>query len=165
MRQMSNYLLLTPALILILDPHCHRQLLVLKIIMVGDTDSESGSSSSSSEDKAQAAFSLVKYENPEVIDKEDPEDGDGDAESCEEILNSILPPREWEHSGKLGRQRVSASPATRLDVMNLQEQLDLKLQQRQARETGICQVMWPLKQWEWETYSFIGPERVICSMF
>ena len=108
--------------------------------MVGDTDSVSGSSSSSSEDKAQAAFSLVKYENPEVIDKEDPEDGDGDAESCEEILNSILPPREWEHSGKLWRQRVSASPATRLDVMNLQEQLDQKLQQRQARETGICQV-------------------------
>ena len=140
MRQMSNYLLLTPAPVLILDPHCHRQLLVLKIIMVGDTDSESGSSSSSSEDKAQAAFSLVKYENPEVIDKEDPEDGDGDAESCEEILNSILPPREWEHSGKLWRQRVSASPATRLDVMNLQEQLDQKLQQRQARETGICQV-------------------------
>ena len=29
---------------------------------------------------------------------------------------------------------------SRLDVMNLQEQLDLKLQQRQARETGICQV-------------------------
>jgi Axonemal dynein light chain len=29
----------------------------------------------------------------------------------------------------------------RLDVMNLQEQLDLKLQQRQARETGICQVL------------------------
>ena len=35
---------------------------------------------------------------------------------------------------------MSASPATRLDVMNLQEQLDQKLQQRQARETGICQV-------------------------
>jgi hypothetical protein len=28
----------------------------------------------------------------------------------------------------------------RLDVLNLQEQLDLKLVQRQARETGICQV-------------------------
>ena len=39
---------------------------------------------------------------------------------------------------------MSASPATRLDVMNLQEQLDLKLQQRQARETGICQV-WSFK--------------------
>ena len=52
---------------------------------------------------------------------------------------------------------MSSTPATRLDVMNLQvisagsvmvtvtivtlqEQLDLKLQQRQARETGICQV-------------------------
>ena len=32
------------------------------------------------------------------------------------------------------------SPATRLDVINLQEQLDTKLQQRQARETGICPV-------------------------
>ena len=107
--------------------------------MVTDTDSETGSSSSSNDDKAQAAFSLVKYENPEVIDQEDPEVGEGE-ESCEEILNSILPPREWEHNGKLWRQRVSASPATRLDVMNLQEQLDQKLQQRQARETGICQV-------------------------
>ena len=107
--------------------------------MVTDTDSETGSSSSSNDDKAEAAFSLVKYENPEVIDQEDPEVGD--EESCEEILNSILPPREWEHNGKLWRQRVSASPATRLDVMNLQEQLDQKLQQRQARETGICQVL------------------------
>ena len=35
---------------------------------------------------------------------------------------------------------MSATPATRLDVINLQEQLDRKLQQRQARETGICPV-------------------------
>ena len=38
---------------------------------------------------------------------------EGEEESCEEVLNSILPPREWEHGGKLWRQRVSASPATR----------------------------------------------------
>merc|ERR1711990_1425793 len=37
-------------------------------------------------------------------------------------------------------QSVSATPATRLDVVNLQEQLDMRLQQRQARETGICPV-------------------------
>lgn len=37
-------------------------------------------------------------------------------------------------------QYVSSTPATRLDVTNLQEQLDQKLQQRQARETGICPV-------------------------
>ena len=32
---------------------------------------------------------------------------------------------------------ICSTPATRLDVINLQEQLDMKLQQRQARETGI----------------------------
>merc|ERR1711966_529630 len=58
----------------------------------------------------------------------------------EDILNSILPPREWTEDGQLWIQYVSSTPATRLDVISLQEQLDLKLQQRQARETGICPV-------------------------
>ena len=38
----------------------------------------------------------------------------------EEILDSILPPREWEENGQLWRQSVSSTPATRLDVINLQ---------------------------------------------
>ena len=38
----------------------------------------------------------------------------------EEILDSILPPREWEEDGQLWRQSVSSTPATRLDVINLQ---------------------------------------------
>jgi len=58
----------------------------------------------------------------------------------EDILNSILPPREWTDEGQLWIQYVSSTPATRLDVINLQEQLDQRLQQRQARETGICPV-------------------------
>ncbi|XP_057309474.1 33 kDa inner dynein arm light chain, axonemal-like [Hydractinia symbiolongicarpus] len=58
----------------------------------------------------------------------------------EEILNAILPPREWTENGQLWIQQVSSTPATRMDVVNLQEQLDMKLQQRQARETGICPV-------------------------
>merc|ERR1712023_6696 len=58
----------------------------------------------------------------------------------EDILNSILPPREWTEDGQLWIQYVSSTPATRLDVVNLQEQLDQRLQQRQARETGICPV-------------------------
>jgi len=37
-------------------------------------------------------------------------------------------------------QYVSPTPATRIDVINLQEELDKKLQERQARETGICPV-------------------------
>merc|ERR1712100_307958 len=58
----------------------------------------------------------------------------------EDILNSILPPREWTEDGQLWVQYVSSTPATRLDVINLQESLDQKLQQRQARETGICPI-------------------------
>lgn len=88
----------------------------------------------------------------------------------EDILNSILPPRydyftsfylllslfyfiflfsylcsllfrsEWTEDGQLWVQYVSSTPATRLEVINLQEQLDSQLQQRQARETGICPV-------------------------
>ena len=102
------------------------------------------------EQSVGTTFSLVRYNNPVVIDKEEslvrPKSAPASSGTSEgqdetqEILDSILPPREWEEDGKLWRQSVSSTPATRLDVMNLQEQLDLKLQQRQARETGICQV-------------------------
>lgn len=50
----------------------------------------------------------------------------------EEILNTILPPKEWEEDGQKWRQQVSTTPATRIDVVNLQEQLDMRLQQRQV---------------------------------
>lgn len=58
----------------------------------------------------------------------------------EEILNSILPPRLWEENGQMWMQSVSSVPATRQDVINLQEKLDALLQQSQAREIGICPV-------------------------
>lgn len=48
--------------------------------------------------------------------------------------------REWVEDTQLWIQQVSSTPSTRMDVVHLQEQLDLKLQQRQARETGICPV-------------------------
>jgi dynein light intermediate chain len=47
---------------------------------------------------------------------------------------------EWTEDGQLWVQYVSSTPATRSDVITLQEQLDHKLQQRQARETGICPI-------------------------
>lgn len=50
------------------------------------------------------------------------------------------PCREWTEENQLWVQQVSSTPSTRMDVVHLQEQLDLKLQQRQARETGICPV-------------------------
>jgi dynein light intermediate chain, axonemal len=42
--------------------------------------------------------------------------------------------------GQLWTQTVSSTPATRQDVINLQEMLDTRLQQSQARETGICPI-------------------------
>ncbi|XP_074509175.1 axonemal dynein light intermediate polypeptide 1 [Sebastes fasciatus] len=65
---------------------------------------------------------------------------DGPKQENEEILNAILPPREWLEGNQLWVQQVSSTPCTRADVIRLEEQQDIKLQQRQARETGICPV-------------------------
>ncbi|PFH38025.1 putative inner dynein arm light chain [Besnoitia besnoiti] len=100
--------------------------------------------------------SLLKYRTPHVeriISKDASKNrsrakgsGDGPAAqhvpiaTTEDILDSILPPREWTENGQLWRQRVSSTPATRADVIALQEELDKRLQQRQAREYGLCSI-------------------------
>jgi dynein light intermediate chain, axonemal len=89
--------------------------------------------------------SLVKYHTPTLVSKtaaggKKGAKKDAQTTQTEDILNSILPPREWTEGGQLWVQYVSSTPATRLDVLNLQEQLDHQLQSRQARETGICPV-------------------------
>jgi dynein light intermediate chain len=95
--------------------------------------------------------SLVKYNSPILIStigqskgKKDKDKKKNDAapamSQTEDILNSILPPREWTQEDQLWVQYVSSTPATRADVINLQECLDKWLQQRQARETGICPI-------------------------
>ena len=53
--------------------------------------------------------------------------------STEDILNAILPPREWDHDGKHYIQYVSNAPASRDDVAQLQKLLDERLLARQAR--------------------------------
>merc|ERR1712166_1637174 len=58
----------------------------------------------------------------------------------EDYLNSILPPRENTQDGNLWVRYVSATPGSKVDVMDLQEKLDKRLGQRQARETGICPI-------------------------
>lgn len=55
-------------------------------------------------------------------------------------MDKILKPREIEEDGHLWIQHVSSSPATTADVLNLQEQMDQKLVQLQALETGICPI-------------------------
>jgi dynein light intermediate chain, axonemal len=59
---------------------------------------------------------------------------------AEDVLNSILPPRESTEDGQLWVQYVSSTPATRQDVIKLQEDLDSLLEAKQARETGICPI-------------------------
>eukprot|EP01006_Ploeotia_vitrea_P037630 TRINITY_DN66156_c4_g4_i2.p1 TRINITY_DN66156_c4_g4~~TRINITY_DN66156_c4_g4_i2.p1 ORF type:complete len:239 (-),score=120.56 TRINITY_DN66156_c4_g4_i2:83-799(-) len=92
--------------------------------------------------------SLVKYDNAVLVSSSKDAALGGRAVDrtkqnltpTEDILNSILPPREWTDDGQLWVQYVSSTPATASDVLALQEQLDLRLQQRQARETGICPI-------------------------
>jgi len=88
--------------------------------------------------------SLVRYDNPILVSTTKNSRGrKGDNKNptpTEDILNSILPPREWTEDGQLWVQYVSSTPATRSEVIALQEHLDQKLQQRQARETGICPI-------------------------
>ena len=60
--------------------------------------------------------------------------------SIEEILNALLPPREWDQEGKHFIQYASHKPSSREDVANLQKLLDERLVARQARESGICPI-------------------------
>ena len=104
--------------------------------------------------------SLVHYDNPSLVfrtsEKKTPRskavhasgeaprspspERDDTVSQTEETLNKILPPREWSENGQLWVQKVSSEPATRNDVVKLKEELDKRLKQRQARETGICPV-------------------------
>ena len=96
------------------------------------------------------SFSLVKYDTPILVSKSfgkgkqagsqmsstatsasssKSKDEPGSMRT-EDYLNSILPPREFQDGGQLWVQYVSPTPATRIDVINLQEELDKKLQER-----------------------------------
>lgn len=46
--------------------------------------------------------------------------------------------REWMEGNQLWVQQVSSAPFTRADIIQLEELLDRRLQQSQARGTGIC---------------------------
>ena len=88
---------------------------------------------------------LLKYDVPVVAGasttKKTKTQSDQSADPLtRDVLNSILPPREFSEDGQDYIQYVSTQPATRTEVVKLQQQLDQMLQQRKARETGICPV-------------------------
>ncbi|CAG7725516.1 unnamed protein product [Allacma fusca] len=89
---------------------------------------------------------LERVEKMEVDSKIIPEtfctlrnkDGEVTKEEMQNVLDSILPPKELKKEGRVWRTPVSNMPATRQEIMNLQDRLDMYLKQTRVRETGIC---------------------------
>eukprot|EP01116_Phalansterium_solitarium_P000695 TRINITY_DN10535_c0_g1_i1.p1 TRINITY_DN10535_c0_g1~~TRINITY_DN10535_c0_g1_i1.p1 ORF type:complete len:256 (+),score=65.79 TRINITY_DN10535_c0_g1_i1:152-919(+) len=88
-------------------------------------------------EKADMVKTKPKKKSTNSTQKLPPVDQSKASSQVEDILNQIMQPREWTDEGKFWTQKVSSTPATRLDVIALTESLDTKLQQRKARETGI----------------------------
>lgn len=92
----------------------------------------------------QLKETLLKYDVPVLAGASTTKKAKTQSESADpltrDVLNSILPPREFNEDGQDYIQYVSTQPATRTEVVKLQQQLDQMLQQRKARETGICPV-------------------------
>lgn len=62
--------------------------------------------------------------------------------TIEDILNTIIPPREYSvaSKGQVWIQTTVSVPATRIEVIQLQGELNKRLKQRQANDTGICPI-------------------------
>ncbi|CAK93671.1 unnamed protein product (macronuclear) [Paramecium tetraurelia] len=58
----------------------------------------------------------------------------------QELLNSLIKPRDWEIDGRRLMQTVSIVPPSRDDITNLQKLLDERLVSRQAREYPLCPI-------------------------
>jgi len=87
--------------------------------------------------------SLVEYTEPTPVADDAPKGGKRGAKKSQlgEVLQAILPARQYKSpDGLLLKQDVSVTPSSREDVINLQMKLDERLQERQARENGICPV-------------------------
>ena len=58
----------------------------------------------------------------------------------EEMITAMLPPREWVEPSGVWMQHVSKAPASRLDVINLQENLDKRLLTNYYKSLGFYDV-------------------------
>lgn len=60
--------------------------------------------------------------------------------SCSNVLNRILPPRQWNVDGLMYSQKLSNLLATKLEVKKLGEKLDTYLERFEVKEVGICPI-------------------------
>lgn len=89
-----------------------------------------------------AKKSLVEYKDPEpAATNAKSKSSNKKPNQISDVLNAILPPVEYRaEDGLKLLQKVSTTPSSREDVINLQMMLDKELQERQAREFDICPV-------------------------
>lgn len=99
------------------------------------------------DEKRDDQRSLIKYARPVIVStmgKRGKEKGEGKdiaTTEIEDILNSILPPREYtKDKQQLHIESVSSTAATETDVIMLYNELNKRLADRKARETGICAI-------------------------
>jgi hypothetical protein len=77
------------------------------------------------------------------------------------MLTSDLFRREWTEDGQLWVQYVSSTPATRLDVINLQEKLDQQLQQRQVCAAANSAVQITQDVSAWRCFCFAAQKQLV----
>lgn len=61
-------------------------------------------------------------------------------EETEDILNSILPPLVYEEGRNMWVKEVASTPATRFDVINLENKMEKILKMRGAKMAGLCSI-------------------------
>lgn len=96
------------------------------------------------EDSNETRESLVEFLEPELVSEDSKAvvktPSGKKPNTLPEVLNSLLPPRQYMAGDVLLQQKVSPYPSSRESVINLQMKLDERLQEKQARENGICPV-------------------------
>jgi|Transcript_28920 dynein light intermediate chain len=60
--------------------------------------------------------------------------------AAQEVIDRFILPKTWEEDDAVWIQKASAQPATRLEVVTLQEKLNSMLHDLGAKDTGICPV-------------------------
>jgi len=75
-----------------------------------------------------------------IINKDDDDSLSNFKYSVKDALNRLLPPKKITDKDQEWVQYVTCTPVAKSDVVNLQENLERKLQTEQARETGICPI-------------------------
>ncbi|MEN2497029.1 MAG: Axonemal dynein light intermediate polypeptide 1 [Marteilia pararefringens] len=93
--------------------------------------SKTNSSTASEENASDSSHKFESAINKSSLD---------DEFKSSDILDILLPPKKWIENNKLWVQRVSSTPATRQDIVNLEKELDLRLYENNAKLAGICPV-------------------------